>query len=176
MILLCFIFNHAFFKALLFKCWILLFIVFLGEQDLRQMGGLSVITTRIFQFYADVFAHWIPFTTGFYSKMEYLIILFIIYWMLHYCIHFSTISAFLTANYTSINLSNFYFKSRFLRVTNKYSWCTLSMAFPNYIIICSIFVAIMYVIFYRSWFKFLACQFLFYQNISLHLGAYTCLY
>lgn len=64
------LFNHAFFKALLFLSAGSLIHAFMDEQDLRKMGQLreAVPFTLICFFIGSFAIMGIPFLTGFYSK------------------------------------------------------------------------------------------------------------
>lgn len=64
------LFNHAFFKALLFLSAGSLIHAFLDEQDLRKMGHLRETTpfTLICIFIGSFAIMGVPFLTGFYSK------------------------------------------------------------------------------------------------------------
>lgn len=64
------LFNHAFFKALLFLCAGVIIHTFFGEQDIRTMGGMLnyLPTTYIMFFIASLSLMGFPFFSGFYSK------------------------------------------------------------------------------------------------------------
>jgi NADH-ubiquinone oxidoreductase chain 5 len=64
------LFNHAFFKALLFLSAGSLIHAFMDEQDLRKMGQLrETIPFTLICFFIGSFAIMgVPFLTGFYSK------------------------------------------------------------------------------------------------------------
>jgi len=64
------LFNHAFFKALLFLGSGSVIHALLDEQDIRKMGGLfkTLPITYISFFIASLALAGIPYLTGFYSK------------------------------------------------------------------------------------------------------------
>jgi proton-translocating NADH-quinone oxidoreductase chain L len=64
------IFNHAFFKALLFLTAGVLIHSISGEQDIRKMGGLLKLSkfTYIIFFFSSLSLCGFPYLTGYYSK------------------------------------------------------------------------------------------------------------
>ena len=75
------LFNHAFFKCLLFVSAGVLIHALLNEQDIRKMGGLYKLFPFIFNliFFASLSLMGIPFMSGFYSKEKILEYSFYIY-------------------------------------------------------------------------------------------------
>jgi NADH-ubiquinone oxidoreductase chain 5 len=64
------LFNHAFFKALLFLSAGSIIHMMLGEQDVRKMGGLAKLAPFIYisVLVASLALAGFPFLAGFYSK------------------------------------------------------------------------------------------------------------
>jgi NADH-ubiquinone oxidoreductase chain 5 len=64
------LFNHAFFKALLFLSAGSVIHILSGEQDIRRMGGLARLTPYIYtcMLVASLALAGFPFLAGFYSK------------------------------------------------------------------------------------------------------------
>nr|AJF36674.1 NADH dehydrogenase subunit 5 [Gefionella okellyi] len=97
------LFNHAFFKALLFLSAGNIIHALNDEQDIRKMGGLNYVLpiTYTFVFIGSLALMGIPFLTGFYSKdviielaySNFKISSFFAYWL-------GTLSAFFTAFYS----------------------------------------------------------------------------
>ena len=75
------LFNHAFFKCLLFVAAGTIIHALLNEQDIRKMGGLFKLFPFIFLliFFASLSLMGIPFLSGFYSKEKILEYAFYIY-------------------------------------------------------------------------------------------------
>lgn len=64
------LFNHAFFKALLFLSAGSVIHILSGEQDIRKMGGLSKLSPFVYinMLVASLALAGFPFLAGFYSK------------------------------------------------------------------------------------------------------------
>ena len=64
------LFNHAFFKALLFLSAGSIIHILSNEQDIRKMGGLSILTPFVYisMVIASLALSGFPFLAGFYSK------------------------------------------------------------------------------------------------------------
>lgn len=64
------LFNHAFFKALLFLSAGSIIHILIGEQDIRRMGALAKITPYVYinMLLASLALSGFPFLAGFYSK------------------------------------------------------------------------------------------------------------
>jgi NADH-ubiquinone oxidoreductase chain 5 len=64
------LFNHAFFKALLFLAAGSVIHLLLGEQDTRRMGGIGMLIPVVYisMLLASIALMSFPFTSGFYSK------------------------------------------------------------------------------------------------------------
>jgi len=64
------LFNHAFFKALLFLAAGSVIHLLSGEQDTRRMGGLGAVIPVVYvsMLLASIALMSFPFTSGFYSK------------------------------------------------------------------------------------------------------------
>jgi len=97
------LFNHAFFKALLFLSAGSIIHIMIGEQDIRRMGALSKITPYVYMniLVASLALAGTPFLAGFYSKdfiieianTKFLAASQCVYWL-------SVVSALLTAIYS----------------------------------------------------------------------------
>lgn len=97
------LFNHAFFKCLLFVAAGTLIHALFNEQDIRKMGGLFKLFpfTFVLIFFASLSLMGVPFLSGYYSKEKILEYSFYIYnnfnlmafWL-------GSFSAFLTAFYS----------------------------------------------------------------------------
>jgi NADH:ubiquinone oxidoreductase subunit 5 (subunit L)/multisubunit Na+/H+ antiporter MnhA subunit len=96
------LFNHAYFKALLFLCAGFIIHTLFDEQDLRKMGGISVLLpfNYICVLVGSLAIGGMPFLTGFYSKD------FILEGLLFYSSYNSFF--FLTLGCCSIFLTGFY--------------------------------------------------------------------
>jgi NADH:ubiquinone oxidoreductase subunit 5 (subunit L)/multisubunit Na+/H+ antiporter MnhA subunit len=64
------LFNHAFFKALLFLSAGSIIHILSGEQDIRKMGALAKLTPYVYMsmLVASLALAGFPFLAGFYSK------------------------------------------------------------------------------------------------------------
>mgnify|MGYP002376688732 CR=1 FL=1 len=109
------LFNHAFFKALLFLSAGYIIHTFFDEQDMRKYGGkfLNILPLTYIYFIIGSFAIMgFPFLTGFYSK-ELIIFLGSKYYIINssFCFLISVLSALFTAIY-SIKIILYSFISR----------------------------------------------------------------
>ena len=118
------LFNHSFFKALLFLSAGSIIHSLNDEQDIRKMGGLKNLLpiTYISFFIGSISISGLPFLSGFYSKDKLLEVLFFNYsfnssffWWL------GLITAFFTSFY-SFKL----FYIIFLEPYNYNNWCTIN--------------------------------------------------
>ena len=97
------LFNHAFFKCLLFVAAGTLIHALLNDQDIRQMGGLFKLFpfTFILIFFASFSLMGIPFLSGYYSKEKILEYSFYIYNHSNlFAFWLGSFSAFLTSLYS----------------------------------------------------------------------------
>jgi NADH-ubiquinone oxidoreductase chain 5 len=97
------LFNHAFFKALLFLSMGSIIHALSDEQDIRRMGGLIryLPITYILVFIGSLSLLAMPFLTGFYSKDLLLEFVFSMYSINSLFIYFlGVIAAFFTAFYS----------------------------------------------------------------------------
>ena len=97
------LFNHAFFKCLLFIAAGTLIHVFLNEQDIRKMGGMLKLFPFSFNLilFASLSLMGMPFLSGFYSKEKILEYSFYIYNEFNFLAFWlGTLSAFFTSLYS----------------------------------------------------------------------------
>jgi len=97
------LFNHAFFKALLFLSMGSIIHALFDEQDIRRMGGLVRLLpiTYIFVLIGSLSLLAIPFLTGFYSKdflLEFVFSMYTVKSLFIYCL--GVFAAFFTAFYS----------------------------------------------------------------------------
>ena len=98
------LFNHAFFKALLFLAAGVIIHSLMDEQDMRKMGGLSKMMP--FTYFSVLLASYallgLPFLSGFYSKDLILELSFSYYdFYTYFFFFFILFAAFFTAFYSS---------------------------------------------------------------------------
>ena len=110
------LFNHGFFKALLFLSAGFVIHNFMEEQDMRKMGGLVQVLplTYIYFFVGSISLMGFPFLTGFYSKdllIEYVYLAHFLKSYGFFCYHLCCFCAFLTGAY-SFRLLYFVFWSK----------------------------------------------------------------
>ena len=139
------LFNHAFFKALLFLSAGSIIHALFDEQDMRRMGGLVnfLPLTYFFIFLGSMAIMGFPFLTGFYSKDLLLELAFTRYHIHASFIHFLGISsAFFTAVYsTRLILYVFFFKTNMFKSFFGYHESTGFMLFSMVVLsFCSMFV------------------------------------
>jgi NADH-ubiquinone oxidoreductase chain 5 len=97
------LFNHAFFKALLFLSMGSIIHALCDEQDIRKMGGILrfLPITYVMVFIGSLSLMALPFLTGYYSKDFLLEFIFSVYTVDSFFIYFlGVFSAFLTAFYS----------------------------------------------------------------------------
>ncbi len=97
------LFNHAFFKALLFLCAGVIIHNMNDEQDIRKMGGLFNFLpfTYLMMLIASLSLIGFPFFSGFYSKEFILNVVFVKYnYIGFFCYVNCLIAAFFTAFYS----------------------------------------------------------------------------
>jgi proton-translocating NADH-quinone oxidoreductase chain L len=144
------LFNHAFFKALLFLSAGSVIHALADEQDMRRMGGLVNFLpfTYFCMFLGSLAIMGFPFLTGFYSKdllLELAYIRFIIDGFFIYLLGVS--AAFFTSVY-SIRLLIFVFLSRpnlFRAVAEKLHESNITMSFSMFVLsFCSIFIGYLF--------------------------------
>lgn len=114
------LFNHAFFKCLLFVAAGTLIHALVNEQDIRLMGGLFKLFpfTFILMFFASFSLMGLPFLSGYYSKEKILEYSFYIYNNSNlFAFWLGSLSAFLTSIYSMrlIFLAFFNFPNSFKR-------------------------------------------------------------
>jgi len=98
------LFNHAFFKALLFLSMGSIIHGLMDEQDFRRMGGMAFALplTYVCVLIGSISLMAIPFLTGFYSKDLLLELSFAFFNVLSIFIYFvGTFAAFITAFYST---------------------------------------------------------------------------
>jgi len=98
------LFNHAFFKALLFLSMGSIIHGLMDEQDFRKMGGLAYVfpLTYICVLIGSIALMAIPYSTGFFSKDFILELSFAFFNVMSIFIYFvGTFAAFLTAFYST---------------------------------------------------------------------------
>lgn len=95
------LFNHAFFKALLFLSAGSIIHALLDEQDMRRMGSMKELTPFSFAaiFVGSVSLMGLPFLTGFYSK-DFILELAFDKYMLSFALWLGLGAAFFTAFYS----------------------------------------------------------------------------
>lgn len=144
------LFNHAFFKALLFLSMGSIIHALCDEQDIRKMGGILrfLPITYVMVFIGSLSLMALPFLTGYYSKDFLLEFIFSVYTVDSFFIYFlGVFSAFLTAFY-SFRLIYWVFFS----YSNKYKFYYLFLNEWNFYMIlpmsilsiCSIFVGYLF--------------------------------
>jgi len=97
------LFNHAFFKALLFLSMGSILHALSDEQDFRRMGGLLKLLpfSYMMVFIGSIALIGIPFFTGYYSKDFLLEFTFSVYSIHSICIYiFGVLAAFFTTFYS----------------------------------------------------------------------------
>ena len=97
------LFNHAFFKCLLFVAAGTIIHALMNEQDIRKMGGLFKLFPFVFVLimFASFSLMGLPFLSGYYSKEKILEYSFYIYNNSNlFAFWFGTFSAFLTSIYS----------------------------------------------------------------------------
>jgi len=98
------LFNHAFFKALLFLSMGSIIHGLMDEQDFRKMGGLAFMfpLTYICVLVGSISLMAVPYLTGFFSKDFILELSFAFFNVMSIFIYFiGTFAAFLTAFYST---------------------------------------------------------------------------
>jgi len=98
------LFNHAFFKALLFLSMGSVIHGLMDEQDFRRMGGMAVVLplTYVSVLIGSLSLMAVPYLTGFYSKDLLLELSFAFFNILSIFIYFiGTFAAILTAFYST---------------------------------------------------------------------------
>jgi len=142
------LFNHAFFKALLFLSAGSIIHALNDEQDMRKMGGLLNFLpfTYICIFFASLAIMGFPFLTGFYSKdliLELLYSSYIIDSIFFYLL--AVTAAFFTAFYsTRLIVFVFLLPANFYKINKPYE-SGIKMSIALFILlICSIFVGFIF--------------------------------
>jgi proton-translocating NADH-quinone oxidoreductase chain L len=136
------LFNHAFFKCLLFVAAGTIIHALVNEQDIRKMGGLFKILP--FTFVLIVFASFslmgMPFLSGYYSKEKILEFSFYIYNNTNlFAFWLGSFSAFLTAIYSMrlIFLAFFNYPNNF-----KHNYINIHVSLKNYLNIVLLFLGL----------------------------------
>jgi NADH-ubiquinone oxidoreductase chain 5 len=146
------LFNHAFFKALLFLCAGCLIHIFHDEQDLRKMGGLFSMVPFIYISFVigSLSIMGFFFLTGFYSKDLILEFTYSRYVIQGFFIYFlGLVSALFTAGY-SVKLIHFAIrikKTNSFRIFYSYDLHDANNLFKIILLIlnlCSIFIGFIF--------------------------------
>jgi len=150
------LFNHAFFKALLFLGAGSIISSLLDEQDMRKMGGLvyKMPLTYISFFIGSLAILGFPFLTGFYSKdilLEFIYINIILDYIYLYII--ALITAFFTAIYSfKLIFFVFFYKSNLFNNEKNLSEVNLFILFVLIsLCILSIFIGYFFSEIFISW-------------------------
>ena len=136
------LFNHAFFKCLLFVAAGTLIHALFNEQDIRQMGGLFKLFPFTFCliFFASLSLMGVPFLSGYYSKEKILEYSFYIYNNSNlFAFWLGSFSAFLTSFY-SLRLLYFSFFNFPNSFRNYYTYLHTSV--KNYLNFVLIFLGL----------------------------------